>query len=523
MPECVWGTDSNRKGRHMKKRNIARILILAMLCALLGGCAKKDDKGPFSVTFDLNGGSRVSGKLNQTVEKGEAAEEPLVERDGYIFGGWDTEFNNITKDTIVVAEWKKAIKITFDPAGGKVDSGKDVQYLSTGKTPVAPVVSKEGYRFLKWDKEIGAVREDTVYVAQWERVVPDAEDVYANLSSSMVEIHTYDKDGKGIALGSGFFLDENGTVLTNFHVMKGAYFAEIVMYDDVKYEVTKIEGYDPNIDLCVIETEAKKTKPVTIFDGVVKTGEQVYTLGSSVGLTGTFSNGIVSTASRIIEGVECIQTTAPISHGNSGGPLVNEFGEVLGVNTFMYTDGQNLNFAVSIKELSNIDRTAMLTMHSFGEKTRGEVTDRYTKVETGDEGEEVYEIADSIESEPNDTIAKASILSNGYWCAGYVDKGEVDIFRFDATRAGWMDVYLTTYWHDDDDYIYAYLKDANGKTVDEAKVLRSARIDIKDYTDDLYMLAEFQIKEAGAYYVEVHLPNDYPFKNGCYYMIGVDM
>ena len=116
MPECVWGTDSNRKGRHMKKRNIARILILAILCALLGGCAKKDDKGPFSVTFDLNGGSRVSGKLNQTVEKGEAAEEPLVERDGYIFGGWDTEFNNITKDTIVVAEWKKAIKITFDPA-----------------------------------------------------------------------------------------------------------------------------------------------------------------------------------------------------------------------------------------------------------------------------------------------------------------------------------------------------------------------------------------------------------------------
>ncbi|MBO4696702.1 MAG: trypsin-like peptidase domain-containing protein [Lachnospiraceae bacterium] len=505
-----------------RKRIYAWLLVVALFTAMLSGCGKKEKLGPFEVVFDPNGGSRVSGNLKQTVEWGEAAREPQVERDGYVFSGWDTEFTDIRKDTIVVAEWKKAIKVTFDLDGGTVDSGKEEVFVASGKKPTAPTVSKKGYRFTGWDKEVTTVREDTVYVAQWERLIPSAEEVYASLTNSMVEIHTYDKNGQGIALGSGFFIDENGTVLTNFHVMEGAYTAKIIMYNEIDYMVSKVEGYDKDIDLCVIQTVASNTEPVKIFQGDVKTGEPIYTLGSSVGLTGTFSNGIVSTASRIMDGIEYIQITAPISHGNSGGPLVNEYGEVLGVNTFMVSDAQNLNFAVSIKELDNIDRSSPLTIHQFGTATGANVQPHYTAVETGDEGENVYKIAGQIEFEPNDSIAKANELTINYWCAGYVNKGEVDYYKFTVSKAEMVGVYLTAYWHDDDYYVYATIRDSEGKVMDEKKIKRDPKIDIRDYEAGTYMHAAFQLPKAGTYYIDVHLPKNYPYKNGCYYMIAVE-
>lgn len=105
------------------------------------------------------------------------------------------------------------------------------------------------------------------------------------------------------------------------------YKAEIVMYDDKSFTVENVKGYDEKIELAVIETKASKTTPVTFAVDKPKTGETVYTLGSSKGLTGTFSDGIVSTASHIDGGVEYIQIAAPISSGNSGGPLVNVCGE----------------------------------------------------------------------------------------------------------------------------------------------------------------------------------------------------
>ncbi|MBO4280913.1 MAG: trypsin-like peptidase domain-containing protein [Lachnospiraceae bacterium] len=504
-------------------RKITALLLAAVLAAsIFGGCGKDTKKGPYSVRFDLNGGDRVSGELRQEVEKGEAAKEPKVEREGYIFGGWDTDFSDIKGDTVITAIWKKAIYVTFDANGGEFSSGKDTAIVASGKKPQTPTVKREGYTFTGWDKEVTNVTEDTTYVAQWKRDIPAPEEVYASLSGSMVEIHTYDKKGQGISLGSGFFIDETGTVLTNFHVMEGAYSAEIVMYDSKSYRVTDIVGYDKDIDLCVIKTAAKETKAVTFFEGEVKTGETVYTIGSSIGLTGTFSNGIVSTASRKNDGVEYIQITAPISKGNSGGPLVNEFGEVLGVNTFQMVDGQNLNFAVSIKELENVSRKNPMTIQQFGEKTGKEVKSNYTKVETGDKGEEVYRIANDIELEPNDSLDKANALSNGYWTAAYLNRNETDVFSLKAPGKGTLYVYLVSYYHDDDDYLYAYLRSGDGMSVERAQVGRSEKIDIKDYRSDMYMVATFSITNAGTYFIDVHLPNNYPYKNGCYYLIGYE-
>ena len=508
-----------------RKRIYALLLVLALTASLFAGCGKSEKKkGVFSVRFELEGGDRVSGSLHQEVKKGESAEEPKVEREGYIFNGWDTDFSNIQEDTVVKAEWKKAIRVRFDVNGGELSSGKDELFIASGKKPQTPTVKREGYTFLGWNPEVSTVKEDITYVAQWKRDVPTADEVYKTLSDSMVEIHTYDEMGQGIALGSGFFIDTNGTVLTNFHVMEGAYSAEIVMYNENEYDVIRVEGYDKNIDLCVIKTSASDTKPVTFFTGDVKTGETVYTIGSSIGLTGTFSNGIVSTASRQYDGVECIQITAPISHGNSGGPLVNEFGEVLGVNTFMMVDGQNLNFAVSIKELDNIDRSEEITIEKFGQLTGESVKPNYTKVITGDEGEYVYEMTNDIELESNDMPYEANLLSDGYWKAAYMDDTDnIDIFYLSVPEAGDVWVYLLAYWQDDDPHIYANFRDEYTEEMDKTVTGHDSYIGMDDYDEENgWRLVNFHVPKAGIYFIDVHLSDDYPYDTGCYYLVGYE-
>ncbi len=507
----------------MKRSRFLTALLVVLAILSLTACGKQEKKtgktGPYEVRFNLEGGDRIQGALVQTVEKNESAIPPEVEKEGYVFVGWDNDYTNITEDTVIFAKWTPAIAILFDPDGGEVVSGNASQELAAGKMPVAPRVTRDGYRFIGWDKELVSAKEPMVYTAQWERVIPTAKEIFEKLSVSVVEIRTYDEVGQGIALGSGFFIDRDGTVLTNFHVMEAAYSARIYTSDGIDYMVSRVEGYDKNIDFCVIKTLAKDTVPVTFYEGEAKTGETVYTLGSSKGLTGTFSNGIVSAAGRERDGVACIQITAPISGGNSGGPLVNEFGEVLGVNTFQYKEGQNLNFAVAITELSKIDRSESITIKRFGELTSIDYSPHYTVVRTGDEGEKVYEIASSIEYESNDNLNTANRLQNDYWTAGYVKGEDVDVFRISVDKAGWITVYLMAYWHDDDDYLYACFRDANGRVMATDTIGREALISISDYEDE-WMAASFRVPAAGDYYIDVRVAPEYPYKVGCYYLVG---
>ena len=89
---------------------------------------------------------------------------------------------------------------------------------------------------------------------------------------------------------------------------------------------------------------------------LLQTGETVYALGSSLGLADSFSDGIISANQREIGGQIFIQTTAPISHGNSGGPLIDKYGKVVGITTARIETGQNLNLAVPISSVLKIDR-----------------------------------------------------------------------------------------------------------------------------------------------------------------------
>lgn len=217
-----------------------------------------------------------------------------------------------------------------------------VQVKSKGETTLS----------IKRSKSIEPCTITLSVIDKKDRKALDATKLYEEAAKSMVEILVVTKDEKD-SLGSGFFIGE-GMILTNYHVIEDAASIKVLDYDEKEYTVTKVYDYNKTFDLAVIGVEG--TRPaLKLSEDEVVTGEVVYSLGSPYGYTGTFSKGIVGTASRIIEEIDYIQITAPISRGNSGGPLLNRFGEVIGVNTLTRVDAQNINFSVNIEYLDKLN------------------------------------------------------------------------------------------------------------------------------------------------------------------------
>jgi S1-C subfamily serine protease len=156
--------------------------------------------------------------------------------------------------------------------------------------------------------------------------------------------------------GSGFVIDKEGHILTNYHVIADARQVEVTMHNRKKYKAT-IVGTDPAHDLAVIQIKAPDLVPSVLGDSRnLQVGQKVYAIGNPFGLAGTMTRGIVSSIRPVREpnGAtidEAIQTDAAINPGNSGGPLMNWHGEVIGINTMILSSvGQNsgVGFAIPI-------------------------------------------------------------------------------------------------------------------------------------------------------------------------------
>src|SRR3989440_1563884 len=156
--------------------------------------------------------------------------------------------------------------------------------------------------------------------------------------------------------GSGFVIDKDGHILTNYHVIADARQLEVTMHNRKKYRATVV-GTDRSHDLAVIQIKAPDLTPAVLGDSRnLQVGQKVYAIGNPFGLAGTMTRGIVSSIRSVQEpdGVtidEAIQTDAAINPGNSGGPLLNSHGEVIGINTMIASNvGQNagIGFAIPI-------------------------------------------------------------------------------------------------------------------------------------------------------------------------------
>jgi S1-C subfamily serine protease len=192
--------------------------------------------------------------------------------------------------------------------------------------------------------------------------VPAAElslpDLIDQVEQAVVRIIVEGEYGK--SLGSGFVVDADGTIVTNYHVVEGARSATANFRDGTSVPVEGVLALDSELDLAIIKIAPrdKNFRPIPLAAAIPRKGEKVVTFGAPKGFGFTSSEGIISGLRKAEEvghqqGVY-VQTTAAISPGNSGGPLTNMLGEVVGVNSFKWREGESLNFAVSCIDVAKV-------------------------------------------------------------------------------------------------------------------------------------------------------------------------
>ena len=167
---------------------------------------------------------------------------------------------------------------------------------------------------------------------------------------AVVAVVTYDAKGNTLLSGSGFFV-RPGQVITNLHVIEGAHRAEVKTLDGKGriYPVDGVLSTDEEGDLALlgVTVPAERAHAVEVTTALPEEGERVFVIGNPLRLEGSISDGIVSAVREVPNLGRIIQITAPVSHGNSGSPLFNMKGQVVGVVTIKVTNGQNINLAMS--------------------------------------------------------------------------------------------------------------------------------------------------------------------------------
>ena len=178
---------------------------------------------------------------------------------------------------------------------------------------------------------------------------------------------------KATALGSGFIIDSKGIVITNNHVIKGAEDILVRLDDGTEYKA-KVLGADPLSDVAVLEIISKnKFTPVKFGNSdKARIGDWVIAIGNPLGLSGTVTSGIISARNRDIgmnRYEDFIQTDASINVGNSGGPLFNMDGDVIGINTAIF--GRDGSIGIGFAIPSNSAKRVVEQLIEFGETKRG--------------------------------------------------------------------------------------------------------------------------------------------------------
>lgn len=191
----------------------------------------------------------------------------------------------------------------------------------------------------------------------------DLKEIIADTKSATFIIYTFDEFGSPLGSGSGFFIEESGIGITNYHVLDEAIKAVLKTDTGEEYEIDKVITSDKKWDVIkfsIKNPSQKKFHYLKFADKGVEQGDKVYNISAPLGLEQTVSEGIVSSLRQDSHG-DIIQITAPISPGSSGSAILNEKGEVIAVATFGRTGGQALNFGVAINE----EKLAALTENSF--------------------------------------------------------------------------------------------------------------------------------------------------------------
>src|SRR4030095_12705895 len=180
--------------------------------------------------------------------------------------------------------------------------------------------------------------------------------------------------------GSGFFLSP-GQVVTNLHVVRGAVRAEIKTLDGEGkvYPVAGALDVDEEGDLALLRVDMpiERARATEIADALPDEGERIFVIGNPLKLEGSVSDGIVSAVREVPNLGRIIQITAPISHGNSGSPVFNLRGQVLGVVTVKVTNGQNINLAIASARVSQLHGETLRPFTELPARTRTDLSESF--------------------------------------------------------------------------------------------------------------------------------------------------
>ena len=238
---------------------------------------------------------------------------------------------------------------------------------------------------------------------------------------------------KATALGSGFIIDKKGIVVTNNHVIEGAEDIIVSVNGSTEYKA-KVIGKDPYMDIAVLKIESeKKFIPVSFGDSdKARIGDWVIAIGNPYGFGGTVTSGIISSRNRDIgltKYDDFIQTDASINIGNSGGPLFNLDGEVIGINTAIIAPGQSGSIGIGFAIPSNSASNVISQLLEFGETKRGWLGVRIQEV--------TKEIAEVEKLEKPEGALVASISENSPANKAGIKAGDI-ILEFDGKRVDTM-------------------------------------------------------------------------------------
>src|SRR4029453_3612463 len=200
----------------------------------------------------------------------------------------------------------------------------------------------------------------TLNVAVSQDLLPE---LVRRIKPSAVAIETFDARNEKLSRGSGFFIDVD-RIVTNKHVLDGAYRAEIHSSTGNVYPVRSVLAVDAEGDIAVLKIDAPATavRPLPLVKTSPQEGESVVVIGNPLGLEGSVTNGIVSAVRDIPTFGRIIQITAPISSGSSGSPVVNMQGQVIGIATLQVTGGPRGNFAVPSERISQLQSGALMSL-----------------------------------------------------------------------------------------------------------------------------------------------------------------
>jgi S1-C subfamily serine protease len=287
------------------------------------------------------------------------------------------------------------------------------------------------------------------------KVIPKkltAKEIFSKSTNAVGYVECYGADDQVVASGSGFLIDKNGTFLTNFHVIYDSEtpisYVNIEFGDGEIFEnVTDVSNYDQGRDIAELKISGAEKRPYLKLgdDSKLVTGETVFAIGSPYGLENTISQGIVSSKSREIDGYNFIQISVPIDHGSSGGALINEFGEVVGITSAGFDSNANLNLAIPISDyyFFNNESTTISELNGSSEET---YTDNALL-----EGSETLN-----EKEPNGLLEDADTIKyfTTYYYGELTDSNDLDTVKFTLTDT--RKVTVVGNLLDDDNYLNDY-------------------------------------------------------------------